>query len=111
MLELTPPEVSIGDYIIRLDFKAHTIYLHEMWVIEFHTVELKYLVKAEMIVGSKNLRIWSWHFCGLAYGLWKMSYPYCIVTQLFHELLGQAYGHSIAIIDDRNHSFTIILTS
>ena len=40
-LELTPPEVSIGDYIIRLDFKAHAVYLHEMWVIEFHTGRTK----------------------------------------------------------------------
>ena len=64
-----------------------------------------------MVVGSKILRIWSEHFCSLAYGLWKMSYPCCTATQLFHKLLGQACTHSIDTIDNRNHSFMIILTT
>ena len=59
------------------------------------------MVKAEMVVGSKILHIWSGHFCGLAYGLWKVSYPCFITTQLFHKLLGQACRHSIATIDNR----------
>ena len=67
------------------------------------------LIKAK--IGSYILHVWSGYFCDLAYRLWKMSYPCCIATHLFHKLLGQACRYSINTIDNKNHSLMIILTS